>query len=272
MPSQLYVEKLKGDETYLSVRYGPIVLGAKVDNHGLKKLDFWLGLKQDAEIEVPVTAAPPLFGSFESIDKNIVKENTAALSFKTNLNISGSPITLMPYNRIHFSRYELYFRHLPTVKEYSAELNQLLNDTLNHISLIQSTTDSVMLGNAESEKIHKIESVNSLVEKKGNIIWRSVNKGGYINFEMKSDPSKKQDLYLMFRSGLDKAGKFEILIDGQQVFIVDPSLKLSDENNLRIRIPQEAKSGKELITVKIHGLKNLGIAGLMDLRILNVEN
>ena len=76
----------------------------------------------------------------------------------------------------------------------------------------------------------------------------------------------------MFRSGLDKAGKFEILIDGQQVFIVDPSLKLSDENNLRIRIPQEAKSGKELITVKIHGLKNLGIAGLMDLRILNVEN
>ena len=272
IPSQLYVEKLKGDETFLTVRYGPIVLGAKVDNHGLKKSDFWLGLKQDAEIEVPVTAAPPLFGAFESIEKNIEKENSAALSFKTNLNISGSPITLVPYNRIHFSRYELYFRHLPTVKEYSAELNQLLNDTLNHISLIQSTTDSVMLGNAESEKIHKIESVNSLVEKKGNIIWRSVNKGGYINFEMKSDPSKKQDLYLMFRSGLDKAGKFEILIDGQQVFIVDPSLKLSDENNLRIRIPQEAKSGKELITVKIHGLKNLGIAGLMDLRILNVEN
>ena len=132
--------------------------------------------------------------------------------------------------------------------------------------------DSVLLGNTESEKVHKIESVNSLVEKKGLLKWRSVNKGGYINFEMKSDPAKKQDLYLMFRSGLDKAGKFEILIDGQQIFTMDPSVKLSDENNLRIRIPQEAKSEKGLITVQLHGLKNLGIFGLMDVRILNANN
>lgn len=270
IPSQLYVETLKGEDSYLSVRYGPIVLATGVDNHGLKKSDFWLGRDHEAKIEMPVTIVPPLFGAVDKIAKNITRENMKELTFKTNLNISGSPIKLIPYNRIHFSRYELYFRHLQSVTDYQDELKRVHNDSIKSQILNSSTVDRVFPGDEVSEQEHKIESVSSWIDNGTDQTSRSAKKGGYLMYEMKVDTQSVLDLFLKFKSRENPVGEFDILIDGQKIGTIDSSVKLSD-SEIRIPIPPKMKSEKGLLTVKLHALRNKEINQLCDLRIINAE-
>jgi alpha-L-rhamnosidase len=105
---RLEIAPLKDSKTYYSVVYGPIVLGAKVDNHTLDKSSFRQARKTVADVMIPVEEAPALFGTPETIKKDTkrIKANELRFCYAPK---GVEETTLIPFNRIHFSRYALYF-------------------------------------------------------------------------------------------------------------------------------------------------------------------
>ena len=75
--------------------------------------------------------------------------------------VVSKSVELVPFNTIHWSRYAVYFRHYDKKENYLTERKKLEQFKQEEDSLDERTVDRVIIANAESEKMHKMEVVNS---------------------------------------------------------------------------------------------------------------
>ena len=120
----------------------------------------------------------------------------------------------------------------------------------------KEAVDAVYIGDVDSERMHKMEAVNSISGKYDYLLsWRRALDGGYFMYNLKTIPSKEVFLYLVFRANDQETFAFDILVDGQIVktFIRDKSTNRLSTRYYRelIPIPQELILGKKDITIKI---------------------
>ncbi|GAP71916.1 hypothetical protein SAMD00024442_20_1 [Candidatus Symbiothrix dinenymphae] len=105
LPMQLSVTPLTPSQKFVSFAYGPVILAAEIDSKDLGKKDYWnehdnWGLRNTVAHSVPVRK----ISSLETILNQTKKVSASPLTFKTEGNY-----TLIPFNRIHYSRYVVYF-------------------------------------------------------------------------------------------------------------------------------------------------------------------
>lgn len=107
---QVTVEYLKGSDKYAAFLYGPIVLAAKVDNNGLEEAySFRFPKRTVATLEIPMLTAPALIGSLDKIKKAVSRKSDKELVFECSSEVASTTFELIPFNRIHFNRYAIYF-------------------------------------------------------------------------------------------------------------------------------------------------------------------
>lgn len=111
-PAKLSCKYLPGDNSYLALFYGPIMLGQKIKDSTLTMADFYKERQTVAEKLVPLSVSDSLVGKLPDMLLALQRSKSDSLSFDVPASVTmAAPIKLIPYNRIHFSRYQFYFKH-----------------------------------------------------------------------------------------------------------------------------------------------------------------
>ncbi|GHV68901.1 hypothetical protein FACS1894199_16850 [Bacteroidia bacterium] len=109
LPMKLSVTPLTPSQKFVSFAYGPVILAAEINSKDLDKEDYWdehdnWGGRNTVAHFVPARKIQSLTGTPENILNRTKKVSASPLTFKTEGNY-----TLIPFNRIHYSRYVVYF-------------------------------------------------------------------------------------------------------------------------------------------------------------------
>lgn len=268
----LEVVPLKDSQRYFAVTYGPVVLGAKIGNTNIDRNEFRHARKTVANIMIPMSDAPALIGSVSEIKQSMKRMPGNELAFQYTPR-QGAGMTLIPYNRIHFSRYAIYMVHVDTMDEYRQTVADGSTFQDRNADLGITNIDAVVIGDTDSEGMHKMEAVNSVSNKYDETaFWRRATNGGYFMYSLKSLPGENQSLYFAFRASDQDKFVFDLLVDGRIVKTFEhnpPAANLATAYYAEtIPIPRELTEGKNDITVKIAARLNNTTGDILDLRLL----
>lgn len=272
---QVTVEYLKGSDKYAAFLYGPIVLAAKVDNNGLEEAySFRFPKRTVATLEIPMLTAPALIGSLDKIKKAVSRKSDKELVFECSSEVASTTFELIPFNRIHFNRYAIYFPLYKQMKDYQAVYEQEKKTIQENEMLQANTVDHVLIQSPLSESDHKLAGVNMDWGEAYGRSWRHASNGGYFMYQMAVLPDVPQSFYMQFINTDEGARVFDVLVDGKQIATIDrcqpkdiPDLFYYEV----VSLPKELLSGKKTVTVKLHAKKNNTVGGLFDIRIVKVE-
>lgn len=272
---RLTVEYLKGSTRYAASMYGPIVLAARVDNVGLQECNFRSARRTVASQELPMLKAPALIGNLKDIARGISKqEGTDKLTLKCSSKVASREFELVPFNRIHFNRYAVYFPLYAQRKDYLAEYDKVKGAIREEERLQQLTVDRVMLECPDSEKAHHLDGVNTSNGENHGQTWRHATGGGYFMYRLAVLPAGKQFLCLKFVRTDEGKRVFDILVDGHAVATLDHSTpKESPTLFYRelIPIPEQLTRNKHAVTVKLQARKDNIAGGVFDVRVVREE-
>lgn len=268
---KLEVSFLKESRKYASIQYGPLVMGTALDEYPLPKSEYRHERKTVADIPLSEYLTPILFGSLKEIASGIKRKNAEKLELLYEPE-NGPRIELIPFNRIHFSRYVMYFRYFENRNEYDRLREQMEKRSEAMKELDAMTIDLVMAGDRESEREHGMETVNSHWGDRFERKWRDARDGGYMMYNMKVTDSKPLVLYIVFMSNDFGERKFDVLIDGKVLDTIDLARE-SDGIKTRlfhrlVKIPPELVKGKTEAAIKLHGKRGNFAGGIWELRIL----
>lgn len=267
------VERLKGSGRFAALLYGPVVLAAEVDFHNDLKFeeDFRLARRTVASEKIPMLAAPALVGDLESLPKAVRRVDGDTLRLVCSGKYASQEFELMPFNRIHFNRYAIYFPVYKNKEGYQKEY-QAQRDEMEELANIEErTVDRVRLYSPESEKAHKLDGVNTSAGDTYGSTWRHAERGGYFMYRMKVLPDRAQSVCLKFIRTDAGDRVFDVLVDGHKIATLD-HCQPKDTPRLFyhevIPIPEELLRGKHSVTVKLRAKAGHIAGGIFDLRIL----
>ena len=270
LPMHLRVEPLSPARKFVSVSYGPVVLAARWNSEDLQKSDYWHpadcgGTRSNIRHNFPLEDFPWLIGSSDEIARKIKKVSSSPLTFKTAGASFPGEYTLVPFNRIHFSRYVMYFPRTDAPEEVSRKIEA-------RKKLEEATVDAVIFRYDASETGHKLEQINSGTWTEFGYNWRQAYDGGYFMCNLRSLPDEKQSLLLAFRADESGNKTFDILIDGKLLKTVDHNVPPADVSRPlyteTIPIPEELTQGKTSIAVKIQANSGNSTGEIYDLRLI----
>ena len=270
LPMKLRVDPLSPSQKFVSISYGPVVLAAEYPSSDLQKSDYWNvadcgGTRSTLIHNFPLENFSWFIGNRDDITKKITKVSSSPLTFKTEGASYPESYTLIPFNRIHFSRYVLYFPHANTIKEVTQRIEA-------KEKLDKATVDAVHIRYDKSENEHKLESIGSGAWTEFGYNWRQAYNGGYFMYNLQSIPNEKQSLYLKFRNDESGNKTFDILIDGKLLKTINHNTPI--ENTVDplyaeiIPIPDELIQGKSNITVKFQAKPNNSTGEIYDIRLI----
>lgn len=268
---KLDVQYLKNSTRYCSVNYGAISMGMKIDNTNIDSTDFRSPTKTVADIFIPISDVPVMYGTPEEIKSRmkILKGDQLKIEYAPE---EAESSYLVPFNRIHYSRYALYFVRVDDEMEYhrSVKASSDYNGVKPEMQI--SVVDSVIIGDAKSETMHKAEFVScnsgSLDMKK---YWRRATEGGFMMYNLKSLPDKHMTLWITTRAADQDIYSYSVRVDGREMKTFE---RHGDRKNLatdyfyeRIDLPNDLTQGKKDITVKIEAIGRGRTADVLDVRL-----
>ena len=260
-------------ERFYSVKYGAIVLASKIPNTNLKVTDFRQARRTVGDIMVPISDAPTLFGTPEEIIQMFKRVPGDKLAF-TYTGLNGQTATLIPFNRIQFSRYAVYFNHAKDLEEYRNKVQ--LNTWEIDPELAGRTLQSVLIGLSKSESVRQfqVNGPHMLYPLDGQRFWRrAINRGWFsYTFEKPKNAEKIAVNFTIRVTDQDRAGA-EVYVNGQKVWSMDRTPETAAAISTTfftetVSIPEELYKDADSITVKIAAKPGVMTGDLVDLRIV----
>lgn len=274
---RLYVEPLKKFDQYLSIQYGAMVMASKIDNHGLTHDDFVQARDHTARIAIPASDVTTLVGTIASIRKGISREKSDTLVLKMKVAGAKNPITLIPFSRIAFDRYEVYFPHVVASKDLGAGRVDSLPSSEQPGRFAESQVDSIEVGDSVSERQHRMESYRSYTGLSHGQKWREAYNGGFFMYQMACSPDKSMKLAIRYLRSDSGNRVFDIQIDGRTVQTVRH--RRPKEGDIEkpfyyeeTAIPDSLTHGKRQVTVKFNAHNHCQAGHVCDIRLLQADN
>jgi len=275
LPMHLSCQALPGDEHYVALLYGPIVLSGELGRSGgLSKEDFWqihdtLGRKNLPESRMPMF----LVEEPADILSHVQAVPGEPLTFEADGLTISNRVRLIPFFQNHFQRYAIYWRCL-TPEEFQSERSRQALTAQHKREIEAQTVDQVRIGDEASETAHHLKSSRSFdgpgsSDDDAPTHWRDARDGGWFSYDLKI----VSDFPVILRStywGQDGGERtFDILVDGQKV----TTLSLKDTGHrefydIDVPLAAELLAGKNSVTVTFQARPNNTAGGLFDLRIV----
>ena len=273
LPMQLSVTPLTLSDKFVAFSYGPVVLAAELESGDVKKSDYFdehdhWGNRVTVEHRVALDELSWLTGTPEEIVKKTQKVSASPLNFKMEGVGNLYDYTLIPFNRIHFSRYMVYF---PYAKNSEA-LTAVEEKQQTKKALKERTIDHVNVANDESEQAHRMVEVGSAVQNGEYASCRYGSLGGYILYNMRVSPNEKNTLHISYMKDNYDKQHFDVLVDGTVVATFDQKQLENPLLYLTVPIPEELTKGKNVVTVKFRSKRERYTARMIDLRMLRDAN
>lgn len=262
---------MKDSKRYYSVSYGAISMGMDIGRVNLDDTDFVHEMRPVASKIIPISEVPVLYGTPSEIAKRmrVVKGNELKIEYAPK---EDHVSYLVPFNRIHHSRYALYFVRVDDRAEYEKSVKRgnfvgLLPE------MVLNVIDSVKIADVDSETEHKAELVSCQSGRIDyNYNWRRSTDGGFMMYNLKADPNEKMTLWLLYRAADQDEYNFTIRVDGRLIKTLErhgEKGELATEYQyLPIELPDDLTSGKSDITVKIEAVGRGRSADIIDVRVV----
>lgn len=214
LPMQTTTEQLPDGSNYLAFLHGPILLGAKTDGTNLKGLfadDSRMGHVANGP-QYPLQQMPFLVNNNTNFAQYLSPIAHKKLTYTTGKLIyptSQQNLTLIPFYKIHDSRYIIYWQ-TTNEKELQVMKEKLRKTEEEKAKLLAATIDFVFPGEQQPESDHFIEMENSQSGIFKDLHWRTAK--GWFSYQLK-DPEKAAKYIRLTYYGKDKGRHFNILIN-----------------------------------------------------------
>ncbi len=280
IPMQLHVEPLRYVDEYISILYGPIVLGVKTgtqDMVGLIADDSRFGQIADGPM-VSLFEMPYIVGTPQEIAERLQRAGEQPgkpLTFK----IPGlfgddkfKDMELMPFYKIHDSRYAIYFLSMNR-EEHTRFLADQQENERQKLLLDKRTVDWVIPGEQQPEVDHLMQ-VSTELSTAGPYegeMRREVHRGGFVEYTLKTKGQDNLSLMVRYWGNEGFGRNFSILVDGNLLVNETTSRRWNknDFYNVEYSIPEAMTKGKQQITVRFQTAERNSTGGLFYLRLLS---
>lgn len=244
-PMSLTMEQLPDKSDFYSFKYGPIVLAAKIGAEDMKGLyaDDSRGGHIAHGHQIPLHEVPTLIGESNQLLAYFQKEGDK-LAFSYNGNTFPTrKLELIPFFRLHNSRYAVYFRQV-TTQGLEAMKEEVTRREQQAAELAARTVDLIYPGEQQPESDHFIKFEDSQTGSRDNRHFRSAR--GWFGYELKAKDTVG-NLVLIYHKR-DRNPETKILINEVEI-TGQPSLTDVDENFHRAtyELPQKLSAGTHLI-------------------------
>jgi len=274
VPMHLHQEALPDNPNKVALLYGPVVLASQLGDQGIKPpvpyaKDQW-EFANVVDSTVPVLVA----------DGNILQHIKPAgqpLTFRTSGIGKPDDVTLKPLYSTYYERYAVY-QDVYSPAGWAARQAEYDKETARQRDLDARTVDTFRPGDQQFEVDHKLQSDQSNTgpgptDLSGatpvNLSWRDASNGGWFSFEMKVDPTVRQDLICKYW-GSDAGNRvFDVQVDGTTVG--SETLNNNAPNKYFERsypIPIALTQGKHSVTVKLQAKPGAMAGGLFGCRMV----
>ncbi|MCL1088793.1 glycoside hydrolase family 127 protein [Shewanella profunda] len=217
IPMVVTLEQIPDKTAYYSVLYGPIVLAAKTHPIAQETLNFIGDSSRMGHIAKGPMCEPdqaPIFISDgTAFLQNITRLPFSELKFSTGkarIN-QAKPLELIPFFRIHDSRYTVYFGQ-SAPNEWQQKQQQLSLKSQQEARIAAQTLDLVLPGEQQPEADHFFKASKSEAGLNGTRHWRHAHD--WFSYQLNAKGETAPILRLTY-FGLDAGREFEIQIDGK---------------------------------------------------------
>lgn len=238
LPMALHTEAMPDNPKRVSLLYGPVVLGASLEQNG-------------ASLEGPVARTPVLVTGDRKLTDWLVPVPGRPLTFATKDAAKPTELVFSPFYQLYHGKYGVYFDVFSeqewTDKEahYRAEEERIRD-------LEARTVDSMVIGEMQPERDHALTSERNDVREANGRAFRTTLNDGWFEFDMKVDPAAKQELVMTFWGNDLIKPDFEIKVDGQLIATDDHAGKPKNQLfDVVYDIPANLTTGKSKIRIRI---------------------
>jgi len=248
----VYAKAMPDNPDRRALFYGPVLLAGEL---GVNEPD-------------PVQGIPVLVSNDTDPAKWLRMVNKNQLEFVTAGLGRPADVKLIPFNETKNEHYSVYWDFF--TPETWAIRQKIYDEERKHEKEIEAhTTDLFRLGEMQPERDHNFTGQNQTIGEDHQRKWRSTDDGGFLSFEMKTDPSAQNTLINTYW-GMDNRGRiFDVYIDGVKLTTVD--LEKYKENkfyNVSYELPIELTKGKSKVTVKFVAKKGFSAGPVYGIRMV----
>lgn len=222
-PMQTTLEQMPDKSHYYSILHGPIVLAAKTKPFANEQLNFIADSSRMGHIaQGPVcelTDAPLFISDGEAFLQHIKSVSNDELRFSTTdatMN-QGQTLELIPFFRLHDSRYTLYFPQA-SAADWQKNKQALAAEAKKEQALAAQTLDLIIPGEQQPEADHFFKAEGSEAGLNGTRHWRHATQ--WFSYRLNAKGAKTAKLRLTY-FGLDQGRKFDILLDDKVLTTVE---------------------------------------------------
>lgn len=272
LPMHITAERLPDDSNYVTLKYGPLVLGTKTGKNDLEGLfaDDSRGGHIAAGPEVPISEMPVFLAeNLEDLVKKVEKKPGEDLNFSVAEGIYPEKyrkLEFIPFYNIHESRYAIYLP-LETKQSYEEKQETLKAQEIAEQKLDSRTIDRVVPGEQQPESDHFVQSENSNTGVHRNRHWRDAS--GWFSYELDNSEKTANKLQITYYGG-DLNREFSIYINGE--FLAEERLNGKQGDRFfskQYELPENlAFNESEKIIVRFEAKTGSRTAGIYDVRLL----
>ncbi len=272
LPMKTMLEALPDQSNYYSVLHGPIVLAAKTNPFANEQLDFIADSSRMGHIaQGPIcdmTDAPIFISEGEQALKYIHKSPSANLQFTLDKQATNQhqALQLIPFFRLHDSRYTLYFPQF-SAQEWQQHEKQIIREQQFEKALAAKTLDFITPGEQQPEADHFFKAQGSEAGVNGTRHWRHAHD--WFSYRLNRKGEANPILRLTY-FGLDNGRTFDILINDKHLATVSlEGGKGPEFYSIDYPIPANLLSeDSNYFRVKFKAHKNSIAGGLYGVRLL----
>ena len=268
------LEQLPDGKNYYAVMHGPIAMAAKVNPFKDEKLNFIGDDSRMGHIAAgpicPPEATPFIVGEPTKFLDGLTPVEGQALAYKVNsavYNPMEKSLTLIPFFRLHDSRYEIYWPQTSPA-EMEDFLKRAEKQAKERAALEAITIDKVAPGEQQPESDHFFKGEDTQAGVHMGKHWRHTHK--WFSYEL-NDPKMAAKTLRITYFGLDNGRSFDIQINGKTIAPVTltgahgPEFFTQD-----YKIPQAlVRNSQGKLTAKFVAHKNSIAGGFYGVRLLN---
>jgi hypothetical protein len=255
MPFSLRIEAFKDNPDRFAFLYGPLVLGAQVDN----RKPFPAVVADKATL---VASLKPVAGKPETF------QGPANL-FRIPGEDSGRGIVLQPFYKLYNCRYETYWDRF-TPEQWQAKQQEYAKELAQQKELEARTVDLVNAGEEQNERDHNMKGENTDTREFNDRSFRFASTNGWFAWELKVMPDQPQELAVAMGSGGRGGGALDVYVDGVKLVAAAPtdSGQRAGLSTRTYPLGADLLKGKEKITVKFQPPPDRRGASVSSVRIL----
>ena len=255
LPMEVSLEQIPDKKDYYAFLYGPIVLAASTGTENLDGIyaDDSRGGHIAHGKQIPLQEVPMLIGNPVSIRTSLHKLNGNKLAFSYDGNIypaqMGKPLELVPFFRLHNSRYAVYFRQT-SEEQFKAIQEEMATAERKATELANQTVDLIFPGEQQPESDHGIQYEESETGTHKDRHFRRAKKWFSYNLKVKKEASQ-----LMLTIRKEDRNKTMILLNNERLTLT-PTISKADKDGfitLNYLLPQKLKAGSCEILLKPDG-------------------